>query len=193
MTRRRPPPLPEVSPMHAPNVSANAIFDCQEFKSPCAAGSRRPNHPVNLTNRLTGAPNPCDFFGRALAPPSPPPLGKRMPFDANGRLLPLQTASNGDSAMSDFQRLLPLQTAINGNPAMNDFQRLLPLQTAINGDPPMSDSQRLLPLQTAINGNPAMSDFRTADPSIRRPGQHEGPAWVHCRYGAHHVSSQPDA
>jgi len=162
--------------MHAPNVAADAASDCQEFGTSYAAGSSHPNHALNLTDRLNGAPNPCGFLACALAPPSPPPLGKRMPFDANGRLLPIQTASNGDSAMSDFQRLLPLQAAINGNRAMSDFQRLLPLQTASNGDSAMSDFQRLLPLQTAINGNPAMSDFQTADPSITRPGRHEGPA-----------------
>jgi len=109
---------------------------------------------------LSSGPHSRGFLVGLL---SPPPLRvKRMPFAVNQGLSPLQTASNGNSAMSDFQRLSPLQTALNGNPTMSDFQRLSPLQTAINGNPAMSDFPRLLPLQTALNGNPAMNDFQTA-------------------------------
>ncbi len=59
------------------------------------------------------APSPIGVDASALlrarqssqrsAPPSPPRLGKRAPMDVNQGLLPLQTALNGDPAMSDFQ------------------------------------------------------------------------------------------
>jgi hypothetical protein len=94
--------------MHAPSPAANITFDRQEFNTRCATDSARPNA--------------CGFLAGPLAPPSAPLFSKRTPFDVNQGLSPLQTALNGNPAMSDFQRLLPLQTASNGNPAMSDFQ-----------------------------------------------------------------------
>jgi hypothetical protein len=175
---------------------SDALFSFHDAKARGATGSGRPNRALTLQSCRTGGPNLCESgeTSTVSARPAPGPatrqnlktrrtqgaprvviiwvdrcdevFGKRVPIEVNRGLSPLQTAINGDPAMSDF-RTADSSTGGRGRYALQFSAR--PRLRCV----PMEVNQGLLPLQTAMNGDPAMSDFQTVDALTRAHQQRE--------------------